>query len=194
MYHRTLKRLGATTVVVASMWACTQKTPVVYEKDRLSFTYFSNWQITGDKLVADGDARLITIEGPRDAVMTLTRFAGDNPTSLEDYAKVLDEERAEGAKKAFGGYLPLKTGQTNTERTSMMIAGQKQSGLMQTFVVRLLGTEVPHRAIVVMIEGGGDKWFLMAQASTEDWKSVESGFQKVLDTLAFAPSVETQSK
>ena len=179
-------------MVLAITATCALKKVVAekYEKDGLSFTHFSNWVIKEDKLLAEGKARLITIEGPENAVLTLSRFSAANLISLESYARTLANQRKEALKKQLGGVVPLSEEASETGPATMNIAGENRVGLSQKFNIRLLGIDVPHVANFFMVEHGGYQWILMIQAPAEKWNRVESGCQKILDTLAFSGGAE----
>ena len=195
MFRRHLK-IVSLLVLLAATAGCSRRqvVPAKYEKDGLSFTYFSDWRIKEDKLVADGKARVITIEGPEHGVMTVSRLSAGNAISIDEYAHILEEKRSEVVKRQFGGVLPISTERTHTETTVGRIAGETRSGLTQVFSVRLLGIDVPHMANLFMVEQGGRKWIFMAQAPSAKWIKVQSGFQKIFDSVGFAPESEEHGK
>src|SRR5713101_4850238 len=196
MFRQHLRVPGILMLLVIAAVACVHRpaVPMKYEKDGLSFTYFSDWRIKEDKLVADGRARVITIEGPENGVMTVSRLSAGNAISIDEYAHILEEKRSEVLKRQFGGVLPISTERTHTETTVGRIAGETRSGLTQVFSVRLLGIDVPHMANLFMVEQGGRKWIFMAQAPSAKWIKVQSGFQKIFDSVAFAPASEEHGK
>ncbi|SRR6266851_1262080 len=195
MFRGHLKIVGL-LVLLAAAAGCVhrQVVPAKYEKDGFSFTYFSDWRIKEDKLVADGKARVITIEGPENGVMTVSQLSAGNAISIDEYARIIEEKRSEVLKRQFGGVLPISTERTHTETTVGRIAGETRSGLTQVFSVRLLGIDVPHMANLFMVEQGGRKWIFMAQAPSAKWIKVQSGFQKIFDSVAFAPASEEHGK
>jgi len=196
IFRGRLKILSPLVLLVIGAAACLHKpaVPMRYEKDGFSFTHFSDWRIKDDKLVADGKARIITIEGPENAVMTVSKFAPDNPISLDHYAAILEKKRSENVEKNFGGVLPIRTEKAQTESTAAMIAGETRSGLSQVFSITLLGVNVPHMANLFLIERGGHKWILMTQAPSSKWIKVQPGFQKIFDSVIFAAEGEGHSK
>jgi hypothetical protein len=195
MFRRRLKVLVFLVLLTAAAGCVRrQAVPTKYEKDGLSFTYFSDWRIKADKLVAEGQARVLTIEGPENAVMTVSRLSAGNTISIDEYAQILEEKRSEAVKREFGGVLPISTERTHTEPTVGRVAGETRSGLTQVFSVRLLGIDVPHMTNLFMVEQSGRKWIFMAQAPSANWIKVQSGFQKIFDSVAFAPESEEHGK
>ena len=178
--------------------ACDAFKPVTkqeYSKDDVKFTHLSNWQITEDSTTTESNmtARIITVEGPHDAVLTASKFPPSFPLTLEEYIKIVSEEMKKGAKDLTAGIDVLSLSAGKTMPSEARIAGSPQHGLAREFNIEALGTAVLHRAEYYAIDGDKEKWFIMMQSSKEDWESVKDGFQTMLDSFPAAAKTELQN-
>lgn len=186
-------------ILLTAVLACSnfqKATKQEYRKDNLAFTHFSDWKITEDNTsVTEGvETRYLSVEGPSNAVVLMTRFPDAVSMTLEEYARELQTATGEGAKEVTGGYEIVKLGEAKFSPASASIAGVVQQGLVREFDIKALGFPVPHRAEHYLIETGGARWFIVAQASKEDWDKVKNGFQTIFDSLSLSAAADDKGK
>lgn len=196
--NRITKRVCFVALFSALISAACQFAPVTkqeYRQGNLAFTHFSNWKITADETTKEavGDVRLITVEGPNDTIFIATGFPSDVATTLEEYAELLHKESNEGAKEVTGGFEVVKMEDAATKPVAAQIAGETRNGLVREFDAKVLGMPVPHRVEYYMVEAGAERWFVVAQASKEDWEKSKNGFQTIFDSLSFGTATEAES-
>lgn len=156
-----------------------------YQKDELTFTHLSNWVVKSDNLLASGNARVVTVEGPHNTVLTISRFPSANPITLDDYVARIEERRGSIIEKRTAGIVSQKNGQNLGNVISGMIAGKSRDGVTQSFDLSLLSLVTHFRADFFMIEDSRYKWVLMAQTPVEQREQVEQGLQLIYDSLSF---------
>ena len=189
MKIKRAKKLIILSVLLLTITACGVFKPAVkqeYNKDGLTFSYFSDWKITEDKTTAEavGDVRFISLEGPNDAVLLITRFPGDTDVTLESYVKLLQTGMQEETKTMTGGVGVFKMDDGNLTPVEAQIAGTGRRGLAREFNIKVLNFPVPHRAETFLVEAGNEKWFIVSQSSKEDWEKLKTGFQTIFDSLS----------
>jgi len=190
MKIKSLWNFSAVTVLLVMILACSNFEKVTkqeYRKDNLTFTHLSNWKITEDTttLRTDIETRYVSIEGPNDSILLLTRYPDAISTTLDEYVQEMQRASDSEMQKMTGGYEVLKMGAAKTSPITAQIAGASRSGLLREFDIKALGFPVPHRAEHYLIEIGEEKWFVVAQASKEDWDKVKEGLQVIYDTVSF---------
>lgn len=156
-----------------------------YSKDDLTFSHFSDWKITEDNTTQEavGAVRFISIEGPDDSILMISRFPGEADVTLESYVEMLQKGMSEEAKTMTGGVEIIKMDAGKLTPVESRIAGIARRGLAREFDIKALNFPVPHRAENFLIENENEKWFLVAQSPKENWEGVKSGFQIIYDTF-----------
>ena len=182
--------LSLAFLVLSLNAACHGFAPVTnqeYRKDNLAFTYLSNWKITEDTTTKEavGDVRFISIEGPDDAVLTISRFPSDTDVTLESYVELLQSGMKQEAETMTGGVKVFKMDDGILSSVEARIAGATRHGLAREFDIKALSVLVPHRAETFSIENPTEKWFFVRQSSKEDWEKLKIGFQTIFDSLTF---------
>lgn len=190
MKIKNVSSFFAVFILLSAILACGKFEKVTkqeYRKDNLAFTHLSNWKITEDTASStDGiETRYISIEGADDAILLLTRFPAEVPTTLEEYVGEIQKASNDEAKKMTGGYDVVTFGDAKMSPATAQIAGAARTGLLREFDIKAIGIPVPHRAEHFLIENGAEKWFVVAQASKENWNGVREGFQTIYDSLSF---------
>ena len=175
-------------ILLAVFSACAAFKPVtkeVYSKDDLTFTHLSNWRVTDDSTttVSDITTRIITLEGPNSAILSITRFPPIVPMTLDEYVEIIGDEMKKGAKDLTGGVEVISVDDGKTMPSEAQIAGALRQGLAREFDVKALGTPVPHRAEYYLLENDKERWFFTRQASKDNWDETKDGFQTILDSF-----------
>lgn len=184
------------SVAILVFSACSAFKPATkeqYSKDGLTFTHFSNWEITEDSTTAEEgiEARIITVEGPHNAIFTASRFPPVLDMTIEEYVSLMTKEMKNSTKDITGGIEIVSMDDGKTVPSDALIFGVMRHGLAREFEVKALGTPVLHRAEYYLIENDKEKWFVTIQSSKEDWDSVKEGFQTILDSF---PVSETKQQ
>ncbi len=198
MKIKNVWNFSAVLILLLTILACSKfekVTKIEYRKNNLALTHFSNWKITEDNtsLNSDIETRYISIEGPNDAILLLTRFPDAVPTTLEEYVAQMQSASNSEMKEITGGYDVVKVGDAKISPVTAQIAGASRAGLRREFDIKVLSLPVPHRAEHYLIENGGEKWFVVAQASQEDWDEVKEGFQTIYESLSLAMATGSES-
>lgn len=199
MKYKSTFNTAAVLILFLAILACSKfekATKQEYRKENLAFTHFSDWKITADDTSFNEniETRYISVEGPNDAIVLMTRFPDAVTTTLEEYAQELQRATGEGAKEMTGGYEVVKLGEAKISPVSAQIAGAARQGLVREFDIKALGFPVPHRAEHYLIETTDEKWFIVAQASKEDWDKVKDGIQTIFDSLSLGTAASSGGK
>ncbi len=189
------RNLSFLAVLLLMLTTCSSFKPAVkqeYGKDDLAFSHFSDWKITEDNTTEEavGDVRFVSIEGPNDSILMISRFPGDAEVTLESYVELLQSGMKEETKTMTGGVEVFKMDNGKLKPVEALIAGEKRRGLAREFDIKVLNISVPHRAETFLIEGRNEKWFIVAQSSKEDWDKLKVGYQTIFDSLSFAPAIK----
>ncbi len=188
--------LIVSTILMAASAACGGFKSVVkqeYSKDDLAFSHFSDWKIAEDKTTAEavGSVRFISIEGPDDSILMISRFPGEAEVTLESYVELLRTGMKEEAKSMTGGVEVFKMDDGNLNPVEAQIGGVARRGLAREFDIKVLNIPVPHRSETFLIENENEKWFVVAQSSKEDWEKLRVGFQTIYNSLSFASTPQS---
>src|SRR5262249_11031876 len=77
-----------------------ERTVEVFDKDGIRFSHYSDWTITEDAPAAGTpNTRVIHIEGPDNAVLSILCIPENSPTSLEEFASSVAERRVTAIKE-----------------------------------------------------------------------------------------------
>ena len=98
-----IRNYSAVLILLLTILACSKFEKVTtqqYRKENLTFAHLSNWQIMEDKTaVMDGiKSRFVSVEGPDNAVLMLTRLSASAPATLEEYVQILHIRRTKAQK------------------------------------------------------------------------------------------------
>jgi len=158
-----------------------------YEKDGLSFEYLAGWTVAKD---TQNKARIVVVDGPEHAVLTISVFKSNVDIPLETFASNVAEKRSEGVKKRLtvGGVnlggedepMPLAP----RERS---IAGTRVRGVEQQTIVKVVGVPMSHTMQHFITHLAGHTVILMDQVADKDRSKVDAGIQKIFDTVALGP-------
>ena len=193
MARRTLAATAALAISLALSGlvgpAMAQSAPkaTAYSKDGVSFQHPANWKVTEDS-VAQDETRLrsIELEGPDDAVVTLSISPFLKGHKIEAFAATIARGREESAKSADAISRQLRFGPVATTPIQRTVAGREnQEGVSQRFVISLLGEKLPHEARFFKAELGGTTAIIMTQVAEEYAKATEPGFALVLGSLRY---------
>jgi len=149
----------------------------IYEKNGLSFSYPSNWQVTADEILEEG-VRNVNIEDSDSSLFIITMFPSEFSVDLD--------EHAESFKKNLPSNIPVgKLSEAKTTITSRIINDQNYKGVRQRYSISLLGEVIPHTVDFFLVNGEKFNVVLTIQAPDEDWKAAEKEFQVISDSLKF---------
>lgn len=190
---KTIALIALSLLLVVT--ACDRFKPAVkqnYSKDGLAFTHFSDWKITEDKTTKEavGDVRFISIEGPHDSILMISRFPSEAEVTLESYVELLQSGMQQETQNMTGGVNVFKVDDGNLSPVEARIAGETRRGLAREFDIKVLNLPVPHRAETFFAENENEKWFLVAQSSKEDWEKLKDGFQTIFDSLSLTTAAQ----
>lgn len=183
-------------ILLLIMTACSSFKPAVkqeYNKDGLAFSHFSDWKITEDKTTAEevGEVRFISIEGPDDSILMISRFPSEADITLESYVELLQTGMKEETKTMTGSVEVFAMDDGKLSSVETRIVGETRRGLAREFDIKVLSLPVPHRAETFTMENQTEKWFFVAQSSVEDWEKLRVGFQTVFDSLSLTTAVQS---
>jgi hypothetical protein len=191
---RSIRLLAALFVLSLAGSACArpQATVETYERDGVSFSHFSNWRIDQDRPIAGSPgARIIHIEGPDHALISLIRLPGASDATAESFAAFTAKGRTKTVEKNVGGFTALQESGGASEPATAKIAGREVRGVRQTFDMVLLGQHIPHEATFYMVKTGTHKMVIMSQVAREHLEATRPAWQKVYDTLSLGDPAET---
>jgi len=146
--------------------------PKRYAKDGIKFQHPGNWKIT-EELKEEGVYRSVTVGSPGDAVVVVQVFDAKNVLPLKEYAELFSQETAKAMP--MGKILP--------PTVTLLEAKDGWERLRETFVIRLVGVDVPHTRLVQGRDIGPWRCYVLCQVADEDMKAVEVGFQQILDSM-----------
>lgn len=185
-------------IMLVTAFACNGSQPPTrqqYSKEGVAFEHFSNWKITGDETSGTGATlmRFVTVEGPHDSLVMLTRFPGESEITLEEYAEMMASQMGQAMKDTTAGVEIIKMDGSKTSENNTNIGGVAVRGLTREFNIKLLGVNVPHRSEMYAFNTAEHTYFAVTQASTEDYDKIKDGVQLIFDTFAPAPIVKQNS-
>jgi hypothetical protein len=182
----TLLLLLALTVSCSRATASKER----YEKDDLSLSHSSDWHVRSDREVSGTvGTRILMLEGPHEALFTLTRFPAAHPTTLAEYAATVEKKRESAAGRLSGGATHVEEAQSVGVRAT--IAGQEREGLTKTFNIDGPGGSTFFRADFYVVEAGDFKWMLMGQEPAAYEAQLRPEFQLMYDSLSL-PSAQAR--
>ncbi len=142
--------------------------PVRFTEGALTFDYPGNWKVsTNDPL---GEGRLVMLEEPGSALLTVTAFAPGMEVSLKDYGANLKENMTDST---LGLLMNIKSRGVRQENEALELK----------FTVSVAGVRVPHTQEVTRHVFGNVTVFCMSQVSDEDRHLVQAGFDLVRGSL-----------
>jgi hypothetical protein len=174
-------------LALIGLTACRAAPAGSYRSGRFHFEHLAGWSVVKDSPLAGRPAvRVINVEGPHHASLSVFSFPGDQRVDVARFAaEVATRRDAIGAKKLEVAGVSLGSmGATEQEDAEARVAGEVIHGLAQHFYVELVGVKVPHRATFFARALGGRTLLLMSQVSDEHAVLVQEGFQRIYDTLA----------
>lgn len=169
----SLRRLFFHLVCAIFLAGCARQAdvgnPVRFTEGALTFDYPRNWKITSNEPLGEG--RLIMLEAPGSALLTITAFAPGADVSLKDYGANLKENMADST---LGLLMSFKNQGVR----------QDDEALELKFTVSVAGVHVPHTQEVTRHVFGNVTVFCMSQVADEDRQLVQAGFDLVRKSLA----------
>lgn len=147
-----------------------------YEKDELSFSYPGNWDVTEDS-VTDG-WRIIFIESPGDALMSIEVYANDESFELQEFVELSIDELRSAMPDMLNMSETIAINEIETNLTNSVLNGYRYE-----FSLSIIGIEVPHVNDNFMFTYKDKTAYISSQVATEDLEKVKNGFQLVLETF-----------
>jgi hypothetical protein len=177
-------------VLGLALAACPSRRVETYQKDGVRFSYLSGWSVKKDApLQKNNKVREIVFDGPNHSVLMLLCFPESSNVSLESMAAGVSKRRsASVAKKMTFGPLEVgkETGSTSRPVTGK-ISGQDLVGIEETFNLETPGRSNPFQVHFFLLHTAGLKVVIMTQVAVRHLERVQPGWQKIFDTLSFAP-------
>jgi hypothetical protein len=138
------------------------------------FQYPGNWKVT------DESEGYVEVSSTADAVFMVVHMDKTEAGALDEFAKVLDDERQAELERLFGGAVDITP--TKSKKIAKKVKAADGKAVRHDFTLSLLNEKVPHIAEYHAVDGQGRRHYLTAQAATEDWDTVEPGFKLIYDT------------
>jgi hypothetical protein len=175
-------QMTGTVVLLLSSLACQLPAPAGhYEKDGIAFDYLAGWSVVKDP---QQKARTIVVEGPQHAVVTLSSFPPGLNISLDSFVNAATKARAAGVKERLSVVGGAEADTSSTSPTERFILGTRVLGLEQHFAVDLLNARVPHTVEYFLTRIDSHTMIFMDQVPDTDRGAVDTGFQRIFDTVA----------
>jgi hypothetical protein len=150
---------------------------VRYDKDGVSFTYHSNWDITDD-YIAEGRARRISIDMAGPGAFIMLVVPPEIPLDVNKLATDMAKERP-----AATPIVSISESQTLEVRRT--VRGQDLQGIRHKYSGSLLGVSVPYTQDFFQLNAGRANAMITFLAPDEDWQRVDEGVQLIFDSLRF---------
>ncbi|HJQ31165.1 MAG TPA: hypothetical protein VJ866_03250 [Pyrinomonadaceae bacterium] len=151
-----------------------------YEKDGLSLSHTPEWRVRSDRETAA--TRVLILEGPHGALLSLTRFPASHPATLAQYAASVEEKREAATGRLSDTAVHAEGAQTGSVRAT--IVGREREGLTKTFDISTPSDSTHFSAEFYEIEAGDFRWMLMRQEPAAYHAELNSGIQLVYDSLS----------
>lgn len=178
----------AALAVVALSTGCTRNhVAQIYQKDGVTFSYYSDWKIIKDAPVkGNASVRAIHVEGPSNAVVSLICEPASSPQTLDEFASAVAAARGAviESKLSLGSIKTATVTKGSSESTSGTVAGQTRLGVFQQFNIEILGTQVPHEARFFMVEGSQYRIMIMAQVAVAHAPETRQSVDMILSSLS----------
>jgi hypothetical protein len=186
---RAVSTVSAVAALVTLAAACTlaKPTPVAYEKDGIKFTHLSSWKITKDEPIGEAkNARIINVEGPDSALLSIICIPESSSATLESFADDVASRRTAAISDKFrvGSMDMAQVAKGTSENIEQTIAGAKVPGVRQKFSITLLSVLVPHQADFFMLHHGRTKVVLMSQVAEKHLQQAGRNFDAVYESLS----------
>jgi hypothetical protein len=135
----------------------------------IRFRHPEGWEVSDDSTTLRASAhRLVSVEGPEDAILIIEQLTGETPTP---------EEYVRGFVAGQLGPAVAERGRLST--TMADVAGARLEGVRMVFEVGSTG----FATTVFRVEGAGAATFVCTQTSLADETAAERGFAVVRRTL-----------
>jgi hypothetical protein len=174
----------ALALALLPLVGCRRSPAGTYRKDGLSFDHLAGWKVTHD---AQNKARSLYVEGPNEALLTISVFAPKLRVSLETFVEAATKARGDGVKKELtvaGVALGAESDTTAPTPVERTVAGAKARGLEGHFTVKVINVPVPHTVDFLIFTLSDRDLIVMQQVADKNRAGAEIGFQKILDTIA----------
>lgn len=144
-----------------------------FNKKGVTFQHPANWRIGTDENF--GESRLLIVNAPNNALVTIQINGSEGAESLETYAK--DYSRIAAQEVRSGGKLSdEKMGKQKKDPRGFEL-------IEEAFTVEVTGHKVPHDRKFYRKEFGKHVCFFVCQSSKENLAKVEKGFGQILSTF-----------
>ena len=182
---RVLLSVAALCVCFSGCWGKPNAVHA-YKKDGVQFSYYSNWSIAKDAPVIEKpDIRLVHIEGPHHAVVSLICVPPSSAQTLEQFADAVATRRGTAIEKklSVGSLKTAAVEKGTSESVVLRVGGNDQTGIRQRFTIDLLGQQIPHETMFFMLRGTKHKILIMSQVAVKHLDAARPAIQLILDSL-----------
>jgi hypothetical protein len=135
-------------------------------------------------------SRTVHIEGPENALVTISIFPPRLDVSLETFVQAATKARREAITRKLtvaGVNLGAEADTNPPVPIERSVAGTKARGLEEHFRLDVLNVPVPHTSQYLIVTIADRALIILDQVADEQRRAVDAGFQKIFDTVALAP-------
>lgn len=156
--------------------------PLRYEKDEISFQYPGNWKVAEEVTQENGiELRTINVESAGNALLMIQSFKPGVEIDLAAHIELTMGAMQEEVGKQVGGLADSTRGSvTDFEREFL---GARRAGKKAAITITALGEKVPSSVALLGAVLEERTVLLFTTIPDEDRKSVEAGFDQVIESL-----------
>lgn len=170
---KAILRLFLVLILIVCCSGCARQanteSPARFSEGPLRFDYPGNWKVTTNEPLGSG--RLVILEEPGSAIVTVTTYPSGQDVTLESYGKLLKEHMT---TSKLGMLMKI------TDHGSR----ETPASLEFKFIISVGSIQVPHTMEVTQHVLGGHTLFCMSQVADEDRHLVQAGFDLIRGSLA----------
>lgn len=159
--------------------------PQHYEKDAISFDYPGNWKVSEESTNENGvELRTINVESAGNALLMIQSFKPAVEVDLGEHIEITMKAMQDEVGKQVGGLADSTRGEVSDFQR--MFLGETRPGKRAAITITALGEKVPSSVALHGAVLADRTVLLFTTIPDEDRKSVEPGFNQVIDSLKVA--------
>jgi hypothetical protein len=167
------------TILLLGLSGCEKvadiSSPVIYEKENISFSYPRNWKVTED--VKQQNFRYLFIESPGSAIFMVQVYSKNDAVPFDVFVEWFSSTNRDDTP------VVLNIGKSTFSTVEESKFSPDFKGIKENFSMTLLGEQMPYKREYFTISSNNKVAFLVAQAATEDLSKVEPGFDLILNSF-----------
>ena len=164
-------------ILIFTLSACDRKanisSPLKYDKQNISFSYPSNWEVSDEN---NTNVRLLIISTSSNAVLMIHIFKGSEAPTLKSFSQYLSKSISK--EMPFGD---MKTESFNSIKKQ--VASDQWTGIIEKVSVKLLAINVPHEREYYTLNKNNKQAFFTTQIMTDEKPLSQDGFDLILKTF-----------